>query len=52
VIAMKRRMRGKDHRRNVDLAFKKSDLKTLTKPATNTGRRAANMNSVVEKPKH
>jgi hypothetical protein len=43
---------GRGHRKNVDLAFKKSDLRTLTKPATNEGRTAANVNGVMEKSKH
>jgi hypothetical protein len=50
--AMKRRIEGMDHWRNVDLTFKKLYLKTLTKPATNLGRTAVSMNGAVEKPKH
>jgi len=37
VNAVKRRVRGRDHRRNVDLVFRKSYLRILTKPATNRG---------------
>jgi hypothetical protein len=49
---VERRLGGMDHMRNIDFAFKKLDLKTLTKPATNAGRTAANVNGTIEKPKH
>jgi len=43
---------GKNHRRNVDPAFKKSNLRTTTKMATNVGKMAVNKNGAAEKPKH
>jgi hypothetical protein len=52
VSAVERYVRGRDHQKNVNLAFKKPDLRILTKPATNTRRTAVNINGVVQKPKH
>jgi hypothetical protein len=37
------RVGGKDHRRNVDLASKKPDLRTSTKTATKAGKSTKNM---------
>lgn len=54
--AVERRVSGRKHRRNVDLAFKKLKLKTTTKSVTNIGRMEANVNGavdgMVERPKH
>jgi hypothetical protein len=47
---------GKDHRRNVDLASIKQNLRTLTKTATDAGKPTENMveedTSTVKKPRH
>jgi hypothetical protein len=50
--AVDRHVGGKNHWRNVDLTFKKPNLRTTTKLATNARRTAANVNGAVEKPKH
>jgi hypothetical protein len=52
VGVVERHVGGRDHQRNVYLAFKKPNLRTLRKSATNIGSTAANVNGTVEKPKH
>jgi hypothetical protein len=42
VSAVEWHVGGRDHRRNIDLAFKKPDLRTLIKSATHTGKKTAN----------
>jgi hypothetical protein len=43
---------GKNHRRNVNLTFKKLNLRNGTKTTTNAGKTTANVNIAVRKPKH
>jgi hypothetical protein len=52
VSAVERHVGGTNHRMNVDLAFKKPNLRIMTKTATNAGRTATNRNNAMEKPKH
>jgi hypothetical protein len=53
---MEWRVGGMDHRRNVDLAFKKSYLRTWIKPAIHAGKKMANKEEsetgIVEQPRH
>ncbi len=52
VGVVERHVGGRDHQRNVYLAFKKPNLRIMTKTATNAGRTATNRNNAMEKPKH
>jgi hypothetical protein len=56
VIVKERRVRGRDHQRNIDLAFKKSGLRTLTKLSTNVRKTTTKVKEeeigAVEKPKY
>ncbi len=38
-----------DYQKNIDLAFKKPYLRTLTKPATNLGKTMVNLNNAVKR---
>jgi hypothetical protein len=52
MTAMERRVRSRDHWRNVDLTSKKTRSKNFNKTTTNAGRTTTNVNGAMEKPKH